>query len=264
MTNAPFPADQPFDCFMEGVEKRFQGETVLGPIDLALRRGSILALIGPNGAGKTTTLRLLGGLLHADGGCVSTLGHDPSLAREKVMRRIGMTVSPESLFEGVTVYEHLLMMGEMHDMPRREAARRTESLLRVQNLWQARHQEARIASIGQKKRLLLALALIHQPELLLLDEPFEALDPKAVRSTIELLQRFRASGRSVIVAGHLLDILQEVVDDFVFFQAGKVIGRGGIAQLANDHQSLSNYYFQTFMSDQDAVPNLEWLWSPRC
>ena len=157
---------------------RFGDLIAVNNVDLSIERGSIYGFLGPNGSGKSTTLRMLCGLLTPSSGEARVLGMNSRTESEALKQRIGYMTQRFSLYDDLTVRENLQFISEVYALPRRERAPRIDELLRVYRLAERQKQRAGTLSGGQKQRLALACAVLHRPEILLLDEPTSAVDPQ--------------------------------------------------------------------------------------
>ncbi len=184
---------------MRGVSRRFEDRVVLSGVNLAVPRGTILGIIGPSGAGKTTTIRMLTGALAPTSGDVSVLGRDPRKFRRSDRERIGYMPQQFTLYEDLTAGENIDFVASLFGMLWRRRRRRVKEVLHIVDLWDARGRQAGRLSGGMQRRLELACALVHEPELIILDEPTAGIDP-LLRGTIwEELHRLRDSGRTLLV-----------------------------------------------------------------
>jgi ABC-2 type transport system ATP-binding protein len=204
-----------------GLVKRFGSLTAVDGLDLELARGICLALLGPNGAGKTTTIEMLEGLTRPDAGEIEILGRswddDPTGIRE----RIGVQLQETRLQEKVTVFETLRLFRSFY-----RSGRDLAEVLDVVGLTDKRDARVETLSGGQHQRLSLACALVSSPELLFLDEPTTGLDPQARRRVWEIVERFKASGGTVLFTTHYMEEAERLADDVVIIDAGKVIAKG--------------------------------------
>jgi ABC-2 type transport system ATP-binding protein len=184
---------------MHGVTHRFDDRDVLSGIDLTVPRGTILGIIGPSGAGKTTTIRLLTGAIAPKEGEVSVMGRSPKRFRRADRERIGYMPQSFALYEDLTAGENVDFVASLFGMLWRRRRQRVREVLKVVGLWDVRGRQAGRLSGGMQRRLELACALVHQPELIILDEPTAGIDP-LLRGTIwEELHRLRDAGRTLLV-----------------------------------------------------------------
>jgi ABC-2 type transport system ATP-binding protein len=188
---------------VRGMTKRFDGRAVVNAIDLQVRRGEIYGFLGPNGSGKTTFIRMLCGLLRADGGSGSCLGFDVIRESESIKRHVGYMTQRFSFYEDLSIAENLDFVARMYAVPNRRAA--VEKSIEQLGLAGRQKQLAGQLSGGWKQRLALAACLIHDPQLLLLDEPTAGVDPKARRDFWEHIHELAARGLTFLITTHYMD-----------------------------------------------------------
>ncbi|MBB3141139.1 ATP-binding cassette domain-containing protein [Halomonas sp. THAF12] len=188
-----------------GLSKRFGETLAVEALDLAVARGEVYGFLGPNGSGKSTTLRMLCGLLRPSAGDIEVLGHRLPEEAEALKRRLGYMTQSFSLYRDLSVAENLAFLAAVHELPRREARKRREELLARYRLERFRDRLAGTLSGGERQRLALAGAVLHRPDLLLLDEPTSAVDPQSRRDFWESLFELADAGTSVLVSTHYMD-----------------------------------------------------------
>lgn len=188
-----------------GLTRRFGALTAVDHVDLDVPRGRIYGFLGPNGSGKSTTLRMLCGLLRPSAGSATVLGFDVAKSPDEVRLHLGYMTQKFSLWDDLTVRENLHFMGSIYGLGKQALQRRTDELLTAYSLTGLRNQRAGTMSGGQRQRLALAAATIHEPELLLLDEPTSAVDPQSRRDFWDRLFALANSGTTVLVSTHYMD-----------------------------------------------------------
>ncbi|MBX3586109.1 MAG: ABC transporter ATP-binding protein [Ramlibacter sp.] len=186
-----------------GLTKRFGGRAVVDHLSIQVRRGEICGFLGPNGSGKTTTIRMLCGLLDPDEGEGSCLGHDIRHDARAIKLRVGYMTQRFGLYEDLTLTENLDFVARAYGMPQR--ARQVRAALERLGLWERRGQLAGSLSGGWKQRLALAACMLHEPDLLLLDEPTAGVDPKARRDFWQQIHALAADGLTVLLSTHYMD-----------------------------------------------------------
>jgi ABC-2 type transport system ATP-binding protein len=217
------------------LRRSFASGVALEGLDLEVPRGEVLALLGPNGAGKTTTVRLLNGVLKPDSGSASVLGHDPAVNGDEVRRLTGVLTENAGLDDRLTALENVVFTARMRGLDRADARRRSATLLEQFGLAERIDQAVQGMSTGQRKRVALARAMIHDPHVLFLDEPTSGLDPAATRAVIELVQSLaRERGRTVILCTHFLGEAGQVADRMAVLKRGRLIAEGRPADLARE------------------------------
>lgn len=230
-----------------GLARRYGKQAAVRDLDLVSGPGEIHGLLGPNGSGKTTTLRCVSGVLQPDEGVIRIAGETEPIARKQ---GIGAMLGTDALFPWVRFDEHLLFEARVRGIDRAEAAVRCSDLLALFDLTDAAKMLSQHGSMGMRKRLSIALALVHRPPVVILDEPFEGLDPVAVARTVSLLDALRAGGTGILITSHRLDVLAEHADRFTLIRDGRVVDRGTGADLEAS-------YRRRFVSERVEVPT--WL-----
>ena len=206
-----------------GLERRFGPIRALGSLDLVVRRGESLAIFGPNGAGKTTLLRLLSGVLVPSHGTLTLFGGD--LAGADVRRRVGVVSHGSFLYGELTARENLAFYGELFGVA--GAAERIEAMLAEVGLTEWAERPVRTFSRGMEQRLALARAFLHDPDLLLLDEPYSGLDPQAVAQLQQILGRAHRSGKTLVLTTHDIESGLEVCDHAAILHRGRIVWHSG-------------------------------------
>jgi ABC-2 type transport system ATP-binding protein len=185
--------------------KRFDGFTAVDGVSFQVRQGEVVGYLGPNGSGKTTTMRMLLGLLLPSAGSASVLGYDIVHDAERIRPLVGYMSQKFALYEDLTVAENLRFYGGVYGLPRRELAARMEEVLSLAGLADSRHVQAGALAGGFRQRLALAIARIHRPQLMFLDEPTAGVDPEARRGFWDLIYTLAADGTTVFVSTHYMD-----------------------------------------------------------
>ncbi|MDM7829792.1 ABC transporter ATP-binding protein [Cellulomonas edaphi] len=219
---APPPAAPP-GIVVRGVSRAFGSVRALDGIDLEARAGRVTALVGPNGSGKTTLLLVLAGLLVPDAGSVRIAGHDPVTEGPAARARTGWMPDAFGTWDSLTARQVLLTFAAAYRIPPVTARLRVDELLATVHLTEFADRPASVLSRGQKQRLGLARALVHQPDVLLLDEPASGLDPRSRVDLRLLLRRLADDGCTVLVSSHVLAELEEMADDAVFISRGRTV-----------------------------------------
>jgi ABC-2 type transport system ATP-binding protein len=211
--------------------KRYGSRTVVDHVNLQLEQGRICGFLGPNGSGKTTTLRLICGLLTPDGGGGTCLGHDLVRERDAIKRRTGYMTQRFGLYEDLTIRENLEFVGRVYGLDRPKD-RIDQSLERL-GLATRAHQLAGALSGGWKQRLALAACVLHEPRLLLLDEPTAGVDPKARRSFWDEIHAYAAQGITVLVSTHYMDEAERC-HEIAYIAYGELMARGTAAEIIEE------------------------------
>jgi ABC-2 type transport system ATP-binding protein len=216
------------------------GEVVaLGEISFSIPRGTVTGFLGPNGAGKTTTLRLLLGLAEPSGGEALVFGRRYRELEEPI-RRVGAVLESSDYHPSRSGRDHLRILALAADLP----LERVDEVLELVELGKPADRRVRIYSLGMRQRLGVAAALLGDPELLILDEPANGLDPAGVRWLRTFLQGLAAQGRTVLVSSHLLAEVAQTVDQVVIIDHGRLLAQGSLDQLTSDGRSLEDVYLE--------------------
>jgi ABC-2 type transport system ATP-binding protein len=233
-------------------------------VSLRVARGEVFGLLGPNGAGKSTTMGMLCGLLRPTAGCVRVAGHDVEREPLAVKRHTGVLDEDTVLYERLTGIEHLEFVGQMHGLTRREARRRAEELLALMDMTGAADTLILEYSMGMKRKTALAGALIHGPDVLFLDEPFNGLDPLSVRALAQTLRRLATErGTTVFLTSHTLDLLERLCSRFAVIHGGTIAASGTLPDLRAQSRtgadaSLEDVFLRLIRAPSRA-PSLSWL-----
>ena len=211
--------------------KQFGDFVAVDHLDLLVKRGSFFGFLGPNGAGKSTTIKMLTGLLAPTSGKLRVLGRDIMEQPMEVKKRIGVVPEDLNLFERLTGAEMLVFTGRMYGLEQSEIVQRSKELLELMELQDEPKKLIVEYSHGMKKKLSLACALIHRPEILFLDEPFEGVDAIASRTLKDLLSRLTARGLTVFLTSHVLEIVERLCSDIAIIAQGKLLASGEINEL---------------------------------
>jgi ABC-2 type transport system ATP-binding protein len=214
-----------------GLVKQFGDFVAVDHLNLHVNRGSFFGFLGPNGAGKSTTIKMLTGLLAPTSGTLHVLELDISAQPMEVKRRIGVVPEDLNLFERLTGAEMLSFTGRMYGLGKEEIAQRSKELLDLMELQDEPRKLIVEYSHGMKKKLSLACALIHRPEILFLDEPFEGVDAIASRTLKDLLSRLTARGLTVFLTSHVLEIVERLCTDIAIIAQGKLLASGSLNEL---------------------------------
>lgn len=215
---------------VRGLSKSFRTPVVIN-LNLSIAPGEIYALLGPNGAGKTTTLRMISGLLRPDAGSIEIFG--TSILTAPLQAKTMMAWLPDEplLYDKLSALEYLQFVAGLWRVPPAIAASRADELLETLGLWPHRHQRCENFSRGMKQKTILAGALIHDPKLLILDEPLTGLDAAAARLVKTLLQERAAAGCAIIITTHILEVAERLATRLGILAAGQLLAQGSLAEL---------------------------------
>ena len=209
-----------------GIHKRYASFDALHPLDLHVSRGEVFGFLGPNGAGKTTTIRILSGVLPPTGGTLLIDGIDMAADPVQAKARIGYIPDRPYLYEKLTAREMLHFVGGLYGMEPADIDRQGMELLRAHSLQDFADRLVEGFSHGMKQRLTLSCALLHDPSLLIVDEPMVGLDPQGARQIKAVFRERADSGRTVFLSTHSLAVAQEVCDRMAIIHKGRIVASG--------------------------------------
>lgn len=211
--------------------KKFKRITAVNGVSFEARDGEITGLLGPNGAGKTTVLRILYGLLSADGGTAEIDGIDALNKRQEAQARIGALPDTQGLYERLTTREHIHYFGELRGLSNRELKTRSETLIEKLDMKEIADRRVAGFSAGERMKVNIARALIHEPQNALLDEPTNGLDIMSTRKMREMLLALRDNGKCVLLSSHIMQEVSALCDRIVIISRGKVAASGTLDEI---------------------------------
>jgi len=215
----------------EGLVKRYDRTLAVAGIDLAIDQGEIFGLVGPNGAGKTTTLRMLATLLRPDAGTAEIDGWSVTRNPDEVRRVLGFMPDAFGVYDDMKVWEYLDFFARCYGLPAAGRRRMIGDLLELVDLGDRRDAYVQDLSRGMQQRLCLAHALVHDPRVLLLDEPASGLDPRARVELRELLRELRSMGKTIVISSHILPELEELCTSVAIVDHGQVLAQGRVSEI---------------------------------
>ncbi|TCW58193.1 ABC-2 type transport system ATP-binding protein [Bacillus thuringiensis] len=240
------------------LHKRFGEFIAVNHIDLTIPRGSFYGVVGPNGAGKTTSLSMAVGLLRPDSGSAKVFGLDVWSNPKQAKTLIGVLPDGLALPERLTGRELLTYMGLLRGMNAKEVAQRTEELLTILELNNTEGTLVINYSTGMRKKIGLALALLHAPKLLVLDEPFEAVDPISASTIKKILQKFVSSGGSVVFSSHVMALVEQLCDHVAIISKGRVVSSGTMEDVCGE-ETLEDIFVRLVGIPAVKGEELSWL-----
>ena len=258
---APDPDPQPRAwpaVVVRALFKRYDEKVAVAGIDLDVPRGCFFGLVGPNGAGKTTMIRMLTGLLRPDAGQVWVEGVDVWMNPVVAKARIGVLPDEFRLFDRLSGAQLLEYCGLLRAMAPAVIAERSAELLDVLGLDEAAQTLVIDYSTGMRKKIALACALLHAPDVLFLDEPFEAVDPVSTRALRNVLERFTESGNTVVFSSHVMEVVERLCDRVGVVHLGRLIAEGPVDELRGGRR-LEDVFVDLVGAHEDQGAALGWL-----
>jgi ABC-2 type transport system ATP-binding protein len=251
-------APTPSALAVRGLAKQFDGRWAVAGVDLDVPIGSFYGVLGPNGAGKTTTLSMAVGLLRPDAGVVHLLGHDVWADLVTAKQHVGVLPDGLRMFDRLSGPELLAYNGLLRSMPPDVVDARARELLDVLGLTEAGSTLVVDYSAGMKKKIGLACALLHAPRLLVLDEPFEAVDPVSAATIRDILHRYVAGGGTVIFSSHVMELVERLCSHVAIMVYGQVRAAGPIDDVRAGRQ-LEDRFVEIAGGRADSGSQLSWL-----
>lgn len=243
-----------------GLTKYYDDFLAVNSVDLKVERGSVYGFLGPNGAGKSTTIKMLTGILAPTSGEIKLLDGNPWNNKEaiEIKKQIGVVPEDLALFDNLTAREYLIFVGRMHMMEKPTITERSEELL---NLLKLEGVETKLAveySHGMKKKLALAAALLPNPDLLFLDEPFEGVDAVTARVIRDLLSNYTSRGSTVFVTSHVLEIVEKICTHVGVIANGQLVLQSSLDALG-EGKTLEQMFLELVGTTEEEPMNLSWL-----
>ena len=243
---------------IRNLRKNYGSKAAVDGLDLEVPRGSFFGFLGPNGAGKTTTIRMLMGLAPPTSGEIELLGLPMPHRALDIKQRIGLVPDESLLFDNLTGGEYLEFVGRMYALDRPTARRRAVELLELFELDTASRKLISEYSKGMRKRVAMAAALIHRPELFLMDEPFEGVDAVGARLMKELLLDQVRHGATIFLTSHVLEVVERLCDRVAIIHDGKLVVCGSMAELRHGSETLEDIFVRVVGALHASEP-LDWL-----
>ncbi|WP_314146742.1 ABC transporter ATP-binding protein [uncultured Leifsonia sp.] len=258
---APKPVvdTRPTVLALSGLHKRYGDTVAVHDVSLDVREGSFYGIVGPNGAGKTTTLSMVTGLLRPDAGRIVVHGVDVWAEPVRAKHVIGVLPDKLRLFDRLTGAQFLHYAGTLRGLSAKTVRSRSADLAAAFGIEDALGRLVADYSAGMTKKIALAAAMIHSPRLLVLDEPFESVDPVSAANVIDILQRYTAAGGTVVLSSHGMDMIQRVCDSVAIIVRGEVLAAGTIDEVRGE-QTLEER-FVDLAGGRKAAEGMEWLHS---
>ena len=242
---------------IRGLSRKFGDFVAVNNLHLRVPQGTIFGFLGPNVAGKSTTVKMLTGILQPSSGDALIDGLSIKTSPVAIKQKIGVLPEDLALFDSLTIWEHLKMCGAIYRLTPRETESRSEQLLNYLDLWTDRHTFVEQSSYGMKKKCALAMALIHNPKVLFLDEPFEGIDPVTSRNIKDLLVMMSNKGITVFLTSHILEVVERLVHSFAVIVHGELACTQSMEETLASGETLEDLYFQYV--ERRKVEGFEWI-----
>jgi len=240
------------------LRKLYGAKAAVDGLNLEVSQGSFFGFLGPNGAGKTTTIHILIGLIPPTSGEIEILGLPLAANLQEIKQRIGIVPDENVLFDRLTGFEFLQFAGRMYGLDKKVAQGRARELLELFELDQAPRKLIAEYSKGMRKRVALAGALIHRPQLFLLDEPFEGVDPMGARLMKDILLGQVRQGATIFLTSHVLEVVERLCDRVAIINEGRIVIEGSMQELRSAEDTLEDTFVRVVGGDRMAQ-SLDWL-----
>jgi ABC-2 type transport system ATP-binding protein len=238
---------------INNLTRRYGSKLAVDGLSLEIPDGAVFGFLGPNGAGKTTTLRSMMGLLQPDSGKIIIDGIDVAVDPVAVRARVGYLPDEIFLYDYLTGYQFLDFVADIHQLPTVDRRQKIEELLKLFGLSDVADEYTANYSFGMKKKIALASIVIHSPRVLILDEPFNGLDPQATRDFRQLLDRMVKNDTTIIFSSHVLEVVEKLVSHVGIIAGGKLRLVASLEEVVRDRGSLENAFFD--LTDQSSAGN---------
>ncbi len=216
---------------IEGLRKKYNSKQVLHGIDLTIQSGQIIGYIGPNGAGKSTTVKILCGLIDDFEGDINVLGYDLRTSSLEIKKQIGYIPENAALYESLTPLEFMQFVGQIRSMDEDEIYQKASTLMNLFEMNNNLNQRIATFSKGMRQKVMICAALLHNPELIFMDEPLSGLDANSVIMVKEILSHLAKEGKTIFYSSHLMDVVEKISHRIILIDKGRVIADGPFAEL---------------------------------
>ncbi|PSR30759.1 MAG: ABC transporter [Sulfobacillus benefaciens] len=229
---------------LRNLQVNYGNTKVLEDINLEVQSGQIIGYIGPNGAGKSTTIKAILGLITDYSGTITVLGHDVAGGDVAYKAQVGYVPESAELYEALTAEEYLNFVGTLYGLPEKKAASKSQELIRLLGLEEAYRSRLSSYSKGMKQKVLLISSLLHNPEILFLDEPLSGLDANSVMIVKDLMAELKEAGKTIFYSSHIMDVVEKISSRIILLNQGRVIADGDFATLSQKahEQSLEEIF----------------------
>lgn len=241
------------------LSKSFGKVRAVQRVDIIVPKGEFYGFLGPNGAGKSTTIKMLVGLLRMDTGEVWINGYNLKKDPIKVKGSIGVMLEEPNLYERLTGWEYLNFAGRMYSLSDSETERRARELIILMDLADAENKVIGDYSLGMRKKIALATALIHNPSLLFLDEPFSGIDPMSSKRIKDVLLRLVARGSSIFFTSHVLEVVERLCTSYSIIHSGKIVHSSTKEEVTRSGKTLEEIFIEKVGEEAIAGIEMDWL-----
>ncbi|MDH7603790.1 MAG: ABC transporter ATP-binding protein [Melioribacter sp.] len=257
-----------YSILLEQVKKSYSGTYVIYDVSLSITRGSCFGLVGPNGAGKTTLVNLISGILEVDNGKVTILGEEMNIDNIKIKNKIGVLPEELGLLDYLTCNEYLNFVAQIYNVNRFQIENRINSLLKTFDILQEKEKLLWEYSTGMRKKVAFIAAIIHLPEIIILDEPFENIDPLSRRKMKNILKRMKEKGTTILITSHALAEVEDFCDEVAIINKGKIVYQSETRDIRNKikdevtretYQSLEEIFIDLTTDKKCNDDILSWL-----
>ena len=227
---------------LKNVSKSYENIQALKDVSLKIEKGELFGLLGPNGAGKTTMINIINTLLPADSGKVYIAGLSLSENRQKIKKLIGIIPQEIALYEDLTALENLKFWGEIYGIPKKELKNRCDEILKMVGLFERKNESLKKFSGGMKRRINIAAGLLHNPEIILMDEPTVGVDPQSRNFIFEMIKKLHSNGKTIIYTTHYMEEAEKLCTRIAIIDRGKIIALGTkeeLYRLLNDENTVT-------------------------
>lgn len=223
------------------LKKVFQKREVIKDLSFQLNRGEILCLLGPNGAGKSTTINILSGVLEDDGGNVLYHGRDIKTCRKEFQKHLGFVPQDLALYEDLSAQDNVHFFGSLYGLKKEESKERTKESLEFAGLWDRRKDKVKTFSGGMKRRLNIACAITHHPEIIIMDEPTVGIDPQSRNHILNSIRELKEKGMTVLYTTHYMEEVEEISTRIIIMDHGRILAEGTKESLKEELETQKRY-----------------------
>jgi ABC-2 type transport system ATP-binding protein len=229
--------------------KKYEGKLALEGISFQVKAGSCFGLLGPNGAGKSTTMKIITGILEANGGTAHVLGMESSQHADAIRRQVGYVPQEITLYDKISAYQNLVFFGEMYGVKGNALKQKITEVLEQVGLTDRAHDPVRTFSGGMKRRINIAASLLHSPKLVILDEPTVGIDPQSRNHIFEMIRSLKRQGVTIVYSTHYMEEVEALCDEIAIIDHGKVVVQGSLQQLLDQYADHAIYLEAVELTD---------------